>query len=62
MTGHDARGLRKGDFVLIHSSEFLFSRCHRRWVRAVVVEARENALRPDVPDVVIRIRGLKNPL
>lgn len=62
MTGHEVSWPRKGDPVLIHSSQFLFSRCQRRWVRTIVVEARENAMRPDGPDVVIRIRGLKNPL
>jgi hypothetical protein len=62
MTGYDVRWLRRGDSVLIRSSQFLFSRVPRRWVKAIVIEARRNAIRPDVPDVLIQIRGLKNLL
>ena len=62
MSGHEARRLNKGDYVLIHSSQFLLSRWRRRWVRDTVVEVRENTMRPDVPDVVITISRMKNPL
>lgn len=62
MTGHEARLLKKGDCVLIHSGQFLFSKTRRRWVRANVPEVRDNAMRPDVPDVLIRVRRVKNPL
>ena len=62
MTGSEARRLTKGDFVLIHSGQFLLSRWRRNWVRATVVEVRENVMRADVPDVVIRLSRIKNPL
>ena len=58
MTYADARRLRKGDYVLIHTSEGIFSRV-KRWVRAVVVSVKYNKRRPEVPDIVIRIRGSK---
>jgi hypothetical protein len=62
MTPREARGLRKGDHVLVHSKQFLFSRRPARWVRARVEEVRENVTRPEVPDVIVRVFGLKNPL
>ena len=62
MSGQGSRRLKKGDYVLIHTGQFLLSRWRRRWVRATVVEVRENTMRPDVPDVVIRINRMKNPL
>jgi hypothetical protein len=58
MTYADARRLRKGDYVLIHTSEVIFSRV-KRWVRARVVSLKYNKVRPEVPDIVIRIRGSK---
>ena len=58
MTYAEARGLRKGDYVLIHTSEVMFTRV-KRWVRARVVGVKYNKRRPDVPDIVIRIRGSK---
>ena len=57
MTGHDVRCLRTGDSVLIHRSQFLFSRQPRRWVKAIFIEARRNTMPPNVPDVLIQIRG-----
>ncbi len=62
MSGHEASLLKKGDYVVIHSGQFLLSRWRRMCVRTKVVEVRENTMRPDVPDVVIRIRRMKNPL
>jgi len=56
MTYAEARRLRKGDYVLIHTSEVVFSPL-KRWVRARVVSVKYNKRRPEVPDVVIRIRG-----
>ena len=58
MTYADARRLGKGDYVLIHTSEVIFSRA-KRWVRARVVRVKHNKLRPEVPDIEIRIRGSK---
>jgi hypothetical protein len=58
MTYADARRLRKGDYVLIHTSEVIFGRV-KRWVRARVVSLKYNKVRPEVPDIVIRIRGSK---
>jgi len=46
----DARRLGKGDYVLIHTSEVIFSRV-KRWVRARVVSVKYNKLRPEVPDI-----------
>ena len=46
MSGSEVRRLNKGDCVLIHT----------------VVQVRENPIRPDVPDVVIRVSRMKNPL
>lgn len=62
MTPEQARGLRKGDYVLVHNKQFLFSRRPARWVRARIEEVRENTTRPEVLDVIVRVFGLKNPL
>jgi hypothetical protein len=59
MTYADARKLRKGDYVVIHTSQVIFSRV-KRWVRARVVSLKYNKLRPEVPDIVIRIPGCKS--
>jgi hypothetical protein len=58
----DARRLRKGDCVLIHTSQFLFLARHSRWVKGKVVEFRNHPTRPDVPDVLVRLRCLRKPL
>lgn len=62
MTGSEVRRLRKGDCVLVHSGQFLFSRRRYGWIRATVVEVRNNPICPEVPDVVIRVSRMKNPL
>jgi hypothetical protein len=62
MSSQEARRLKKGDYVLIHSGQFLLSRGRRRWVRARIVEVRDNTMRPDVPDVVIRISRMRDLL
>lgn len=62
MTPEQARGLRKGDYVLVHSKQFLFSRQPARWIRARVEEVKENPTRTEVPDVIIRVGGLTKSL
>ena len=58
----DARRLREGDCVLIHTSQFLFFARHSRWVKGKVVKFRNHPTRPDVPDVLVRLRCLRKPL
>ncbi len=59
MTYAEARRLRKGDCVLIHTSEVIFSQV-KRWVRARGVSVKYNKRPPEEPDIVIRIRGSKS--
>jgi hypothetical protein len=62
MTPKEARGLRKGDYVLLHSKQFLSSRRPARWIKVRVEEVNENPTRPEIPDVIVRIGGLVKPL
>ena len=62
MTPQEARGLRRGDYVLLHSKQFLSSRRPARWIRARVEEVNENPNRPEILDVIVRIGGLVKTL
>jgi len=62
MTHEQARGLRRGDYVLVHSKQFLFSLRPARWISARVEEVNENPIRPEVLDVIVRVGGSTKPL
>ena len=62
MTTEQARTLREGDYVLVHSKQFLSSRRPARWIRARVEEVRENPTRREVLDVIGRVGVSTKPL
>jgi hypothetical protein len=62
MTTQQARALKEGDYVLVHSKQFLSSRRPARWTRARVEEVRQNPTRREVLDVIVRVGGSTKPL